>query len=242
MRKDSGIATTAPPDIHPSLSKISLLQGLAPEALRHLSLHLHVRQIRRNQWILHKGNSGDQLFFLLTGRLQVIDITYNGKEVGLSFLNPGDYFGELSVIDGLPRTSSVQAIVDSEIAMLPRHIALDLMLHHPAVVERLLQSMARTIRNANVYRGILSIPSANQRVYALLERMTTEAPGGLHVIDPLPTQQEVAIMVNTSRETVSRALQALLQSGVLEKDLRRLIVRQPDLLHAAAAPHEVAEK
>ena len=205
----------------------------------YLSLHLHVRQIRRNQWILRKGNTGDQLFFLLTGRLQVIDITYNGKEVGLSFLAPGDYFGELSVIDGLPRTSSVQTIVDSEVAMLPRYVALELMLHHPVVVERLLQNMARTIRTANAYRGILAIPSASQRVYALLERMTTQAPGGLHVIDPLPTQQEGAIMVNTSRETVSRALQAWLQKGVLEKDLRRLIVRHPILLHAAAMPHEI---
>lgn len=240
MPKNSGFATTAQPAIHPSLSKIPLLQGLSIDVLKHLSLHLHVRPVRRNQWILRKGNTGDQLFFLLTGRLQVVDISYNGKEVGLSFLSPGDYFGELSVIDGLPRTSSVLAIADSEVALLPRHVALEIMHRHPLVVERLLQNMAHTIRNANVYRGILAIPSASQRVYALLGRMTTQAPGGLFVIDPLPTQQEIAIMVNTSRETVSRALQVLIQTKVIEKDLRRLIVRQPERLHTVAVQNEMA--
>lgn len=238
--KNAGFATTAQPDIHPSLRKIPLLQGLSTDVLRHLSLHLHLRPVRRNQWVLRKGQAGDQLFFLIAGRLQVVDRTYSGKDVGLSFLSPGDYFGELSVIDGLPRTSSVLAISDSEVGMLPRHVALDLMHHYPAVIERLLQNLAHTIRNANVYRSILAISSANQRVYAVLERLMTQAPGGLYVIDPLPTQQEIAIMVNTSRETVSRALQVLIQRGVLEKDLRRLIVRQPDFLHAATTAQESA--
>jgi CRP-like cAMP-binding protein len=95
------------------------------------------------------------------------------------------------------------------------------------------KKMAASIRSAANYRAILGIPSAMQRVFALLNQFAKLAPGGLVVIEKMPTQQEIAIMVNTSRETVSRAIQILLQKGVVEKDLRRLIVRQPAELSKA---------
>ena len=94
--------------------------------------------------------------------------------------------------------------------------------------------MASGLRNASNYRAILGIPNAFQRVYALLVQFSVTAPGGLVVIENLPRQQEIAIMVNTSRETVSRALHELIQRGVVEKDLRRLIVRKPDVLGEVA--------
>lgn len=216
--------------IYTYLQQIPLLQELSPKILQNISQHLHVRSVRRNQWILRKDSIGDQLFFLLSGKLQVIDTTYNGREIGLSFLSPKDYFGELSVIDGLPRTSSVLAITDSEIATLPRYIALDLMHNHSSVASHMLQNMAKTIRNANAYRAILSMTNANQRVYAILDRMMSLAPGGLYVIDPLPKQQEIAIMINTSRETVSRVMTKMIKNSIIEKDLKRLIIRNPEEL------------
>ena len=121
----------------------------------------------------------------------------------------------------------------SLIALLPRTIALALIHNNPLVSERMFKKMASSIRSAANYRSILGIPSAFQRVFALLNQFAKSAPGGLVVIEKMPTQQEIAIMVNTSRETVSRAIQILLQKGVVEKDLRRLIVRQPEELSKA---------
>ena len=103
------------------------------------------------------------------------------------------------------------------------------------MAERLLKRMASTIRAAANYRTILGIPNAFQRVFALLNQFAKIAPGGLVVIEKMPTQQEIAIMVNTSRETVSRAIHILIQKGVVEKDMRRLIVRQPEALRKVAA-------
>lgn len=215
------------------LKRISLLEGLEPALLERIAGYLHLRYYERGQWVLRKGNPGDQLLFLLTGQLQVVDMTQDGRDVGLNFLEPGDYFGELSVIDGLPRTASVVATAYSQVAALPRAQALDLFLHHPQVAQRVLSRMARAIRKSSDYRSILAIPNAYQRVYALLDQMKTVAPGGLLVIDRLPTQQEIAIMINTSRETVSRAMQILSQRGVVEKDLKRLIVRKPEQLKSS---------
>ena len=114
-------------------------------------------------------------------------------------------------------------------------LALVLIYQNPLVAERLLKRMASTIRAAANYRTILGIPNAFQRVFALLNQFAKIAPGGLVVIEKMPTQQEIAIMVNTSRETVSRAIHILIQKGVVEKDMRRLIVRQPEALRKVAA-------
>lgn len=217
-----------------NLQNIPLLRGLEPETLKQMVVALQIKQAARGALILHKGGAGDYLLFLLAGRLQVVDTNEEGKEVGLSFVSPGDYFGELSIVDGAPRSASVIACENSLVALLPRRQAQELIYHHPLVAERVLQRMAASVRKASSYRAILGIPNAFQRVFALLHQLTEVAPGGLAVIDKIPTQQEISIMVNTSRETVSRALSTLIKRGVVEKDLRRLIIRQPEALHDAA--------
>jgi CRP-like cAMP-binding protein len=217
------------------LQKIPLLANVDAETLTQVAAALQIRSVDRGHHVLHKGSTGDHLLFLLSGRLQAVDLTEDGREIGLSFLAPGDYFGELSIIDGLPRSASVVACETSLLAFLPRTQALVLIYQNPLVAERLLKRMASTIRTAANYRTILGIPNAFQRVFALLNQFAKIAPGGLVVIEKMPTQQEIAIMVNTSRETVSRAIHILIQKGVVEKDMRRLIVRQPEALRKAVA-------
>lgn len=216
--------------INIQLNKLPLLAGIDEVALKKMAGALQVRTADRGQPILHKGGAGDHLLFLLSGRLQAVDITEDGREIGLSFLTAGDYFGELSVIDGLPRSATVVACEPSIYALLPRTHALELMHNNPLIAERMFKRLAVGIRRASSFRTILGIPNAFQRVYALLDYLAKTSPGGLVVIERLPTQQEISIMVNTSRETVSRAIQVLIQRGVVEKDLRRLIVRKPETL------------
>lgn len=214
------------------LQNIPLLSGLDPATLKQIGLSMHFRKVEREDYVLHKGGGGDYLLFLLAGRLKVVDLTEDGREIGLSFLSPGDYFGELSIIDGLPRSASVIATEPALVALLPSTQAVSLIYSHALVAERVMKRLAQKIRSASSHRAILAIPNAHQRVFALLAQLIKTAPGGLAVIDNMPTQQEIAIMANTSRETVSRALQVLIQNGVVEKDLRRLIVRKPEQLKA----------
>lgn len=217
------------------LHKLPLLNGVDDAVINKVARVLQVRSAERGQAILHKGGPGTHLLFLLSGRLQAVDITEDGREIGLSFLMAGDYFGELSVIDGQPRSATVMASEPSVYALLSRADALELMHNNPLVAERMFKRLVVGIRRASTYRTILGIPNAFQRVYALLDYLARESPGGMVVIEQLPTQQEISIMVNTSRETVSRAIQVLIQRGVVEKDMRRLIVRQPQALRTALA-------
>ncbi|MDD5478446.1 Crp/Fnr family transcriptional regulator [Rhodoferax sp.] len=210
------------------LQKIPLLAGVDAETYKKIGSNLYVKKVARGCHVFHKGSVGEYLFFLLVGRLQVIDFAEDGRAIGLNFLNPGDYFGELSIIDGLTRSASVMATENSVVASLSRTHALALITQNPLIAERLLRKMAASVRTVTNYRAILGIPNAFQRVFALLNQFATVAPGGLVVIDNIPTQQEMAIMVNTSRETVSRAVRFLIQDGIVEKDLRRLIIRKPN--------------
>jgi CRP-like cAMP-binding protein len=217
------------------LENIPLLAGVNAEALAQVMAAVQYRTVGRGDYVLNKGTAGDHLLFVLSGRLQAVDLTEHGREIGLNFLSPGDYFGELSIIDGLPRSSSVVAIENTLIASLPRAQALELIYKTPLLAERLLKRMAASIRTASSYRTIVGMPSAFQRVFTYLNQLAKVAPGGLVVINKMPTQHEIGITLNTSRETVSRALNALIQGGVVEKDMRRLIVRRPDALKTAAS-------
>lgn len=216
------------------LGKLPLLQGVDAATLRAIASAISWREVRKREPVLFKGSSGDHLLFLVEGRLQVLDVTESGREIGLNLLVAGDYFGELSIIDGEPRSASVVAMDNSVVALLPKAQAWELFRRNPLVAERILLGLARKLRNASIYQTILCLPNASQRVFALLQRLCKVAPGGLVVIDHPPKQQELAIMANTSRETVSRATKILTKGGILEKDNHRLIVRDPKGLERLA--------
>ena len=209
------------------LARLPLLQGVDEPTLARIAAACTWREVRKKEPVLFKGSSGDHLLFLIQGRLQVLDVTESGREIGLNLLNAGDYFGELSIIDNGPRSASVVAMENSLVALLPKAQAWELFHQNPLVAERILTGLAAKLRNASVYQTILCLPNASQRVFALLQRLCKVAPGGLVVIDYPPKQQELAIMANTSRETVSRATKVLTDSRIVEKDRHRLIVRDP---------------
>lgn len=213
-----------------AFSGLSLFEGLDDHVLKQAALSAELRTLEREELAIQKGERGAHLFFLLAGRLQVIDATEDGREIGIRFLKPGDYFGELSVIDGLPRSASVVSTSKSRLLALRRPAALELFHNQPLVVERVLSRLANTVRESSFQRVILSMPTVSQRVCAMLDHLTALAPGGLTVISNVPTHQQIAIMINTSRETVTRTMRVLVERGVIERDYQRLIVRMPQEL------------
>ena len=217
-----------------TLQRAPLLAGLTGDQLEKVSGEVRLRSFRRRETVINKGSAGDSLLFLLEGHLQVVDVTEDGRSVGLNLLSPGDFFGEIAVVDGGTRSASVTALTHAKVAFLPRATALWVFSHCPPVAERMLQHMAAKIRKESVFRTLLGIHNAFQRVYALLDLFRQTKPGGLEVIDNLPAQQDMAIMINTSRETVSRAISSLIEDGVIEKDARRLIIRRPEVLRRLA--------
>lgn len=221
-------------DLRAMLDRIPLLKGLDDTLLNRLATIVRVRSYRRRAHVILKGSVGDEMFFVLHGKLQVVDTSDSGREVGVNMIETGDIFGELSLIDGEPRSASVVAVSETLLAFLPRGAALNLFFHNPLVAERMLQRMARRLRDVSKYQTLVAIPNAFARIYALLQQLAEQEQAGAVAIENMPTHQQLAIMANASRETVTRAIRSLVRAGVLEKDHRRLLIRDPEALRSAA--------
>ena len=158
----------------------------------------------------------------------------DGREVGIDFVEERDFFGELAVIDSQPAPEYVIAVAPSRVAMLDRERARRLMFSSPETSEVVAQRLAQRMRRSARQRAVLALPSSFQRVCAQLIILTQARRGGAPTITLPPTHQEIAIMVNTSRETVTRALQFLQGIKVVVRSGQDLIVNQPDALKDAA--------
>lgn len=211
------------------LKDLALLRDLSREQLESLGELMSVRELARRELVYRKGDAGETLAFLLDGRLQAVDFTVDGREVGLYFVDPGDYFGELSVIDGEPRAEFMIAVAKARVAFLPRQEARGLILSAPESSSQVLARIAGRLRMFSAQRTLLALPNPAQRVCAQLVQLTVPA-GGKVTIRHAPTHQEIAIMINSSRETVTRVFQVLQTKGVLKRDGDALAVADPQYL------------
>jgi len=220
------------------LSQVRLFSAANPETLEWLSGHCHLKEYAKHQDVLRKGDTTTDLLFLLQGRLMVLDVAQNGQEVALHIVQPGDCFGELSALDGKPRAASLKTMENSLIGNLSREGFLALLDRAPSVSKMLLERFAAVIRANNQQRVILSINNVQRRVAALLLNHSKQNEGAqpnpgttnMLVIQRLPTQQELAAMANTSRESVSRVINALIEQGLIVKEGRELRIPDPAAL------------
>ena len=211
------------------LRKIPLLSELSDEEILRIKPDFRIRQYVKREVVLHKGGTGDGLLFLLGGNLQVIDVTEDGRAIGLRMLVPGDFFGEIALINNSTRSASVVAMTDALVAFLPTATAMHLFSHSPSVASQMLRHLAQKIQRDSEFRALLSINNTAKRIYSFLVLMQKKNPDGT-VVENLPTHQDIANMINTSRETVTRALLALTQQGIVQKEPHRLIILQPEAL------------
>ncbi|MBZ2209312.1 Crp/Fnr family transcriptional regulator [Massilia soli] len=222
--------------VHVHLRKIPLLAELSDEEIARVTPELRFRQYAKREVVLHKGGRGDGLLFLLSGQLQVVDITEDGRAIGLRMLSPGDFFGEIALINNSTRSASVVATSSVLVAFLPAQTAMHLFSHSPSVANQMLRHLAQKIQRDSEFRALLSINNTAKRIYTYLVLMQRNQgdqggePGGQQVLENLPTHQDIANMINTSRETVTRALLTLVQQGIVQKDAHRLIIIKPDVL------------
>ena len=202
----------------PVLQNFPLLRDLPPDTLARLSTAMTERTFARREIVIKKGDPGNVLGFLIEGRLQGVDFTVDGREVGIYFVEPNDYFGELSVIDGLPRPDFVVAVGRAQVATLPREEARSLLVSTPAIAARVTERLAHRVRMVSAQRTLLGVTNPAQRVCAQLMQLMVKVAEGKGVITFAPTHQEIAIMINTSRETVTRVMQVLQARGVLKRE------------------------
>ena len=217
---------------HPLLlQQFSLLRLLSAEALNQIAPLASTRDFAKREMVLAKGPPVPYLCFLMEGRLQAIDFTLDGREVGLYFIEPGDYFGELSLIDGEAQPEFVIATGRARVVLLPGAEIRPVLFSSPQLAEALSKRLAQRVRQQLNQRQILAVNNPLHRICAQLQIMIGGTPGQTpqQLIIKAPTHQELAIMVNLTRETVTRTFQVLLAQGVLTRQGDQLLVDKEKL-------------
>lgn len=220
------------------LKGFPLLHDLPDETLAALAGEAGDLTFAKRAVVLQKGPPTPSLCLLAEGRLQAVDFTLDGREVGLYFINPWEYVGELSVIDGGEQPEFIIALTRSRVITLPRESVRRAVFGTPAAAERMALRLSARLRGLGAQRTILALANPTQKICAQLQLLVAQrAPGqpALQVrIANAPTHQEIAIMVNTSRETVTRVFQVLQAQGAVQRQGNDLLVSDPELLEQMA--------
>jgi CRP/FNR family transcriptional regulator, cyclic AMP receptor protein len=198
------------------LAGAGIFQGVEPSAVSALIKQLRPVDFPRGHTVFAEGEPGDRLYIIVSGKVKIARRSPDGRENLLTIMGPPDMFGELSVFDPGPRTSSVITITDVRAAWMGRDALRAWMAGRPQIAEQLLRVLARRLRRTNNDLADLILTDVPGRVakqlLALGQRFGTEQDGGLRVTHDL-TQVEIAQLVGASRETVNKALADFAQRG-----------------------------
>jgi len=218
------------------LRKINIFAQLDDGALFELYRRMSVKRWHGGAIIMGQHEPGDALFVLVSGRAKVVLFGENGREMTLSILRSGDFFGEMSLFDGKPRSANVVAERDTTLLVLEKEAFMAQIQRNPQIAIRLLQEMASRLRSANEIINNLALHDVSSRLTRTLVSLAEEngemQEEGI-LIRQRPTQQDLANMVGTCRETVSRALSAMARQGLVVSRGRSLLLRRA-LLNKAA--------
>lgn len=216
------------------LSFFPLLKSLSDGTLAQLAQQASVEKLSRRAVVLNANVKEERICFLFEGRLQGVDFTVDGREVGLYFVEPGDFCGELGLFDYGAQPEYVIVLSPAVVVSVPVPALREVMLAHPPVVNFLGERLARRLRQMTWQRSMLGMPNVAQRVCCQLWSLIPDPDKGsttaIAIKNP-PTHMEIAIMLNLSRETVTRVFQQLQNSGIVRRDgaSRLLVLDQPGL-------------
>ena len=185
------------------------------------------QKYKKGNIVVLEQESGAALFVIITGKVKVVRMDEDGREVILSMFGPGEFFGEMSLLDGLARSASVVATVKSELFMIHRRDFLELFNEFPSVTISLLAELAMRLRKADMQIKSLSLKDAEGRVANVMLILADDVGifrKGKVEIDELPLQQDIANMAGTSRETVSRMIHLFIEGGEVQIKGNKLII------------------
>jgi len=217
----------------PTLARTALLRDLTDEDLGHIVELAHRRTFRRGEVVFHQGDAGDALHIVQTGRLKVIVYGESGSETVLSILGPGESFGELALIDGEPRSATVQALEPAQTVSVRRDEFLALLRTHPETNERLLVALVAKVRQLTDTVSDLAFLDLEGRLAKKLLELAAlhgSETDGVTVIEVPLTQEDLAAMVGATRASVNKLLGWYEDRHLISRQGRRITLLDPERL------------
>jgi len=223
-----------PVNVH-VLGQLSLFAGLPVDQIGALEAMTQRRWFKRGEVIVHKGDPGDTLFVILQGQVKIVLPAESGEEALLAVLDEGEFFGELSLIDGEPRSATIVASEPTETLVLHREGFLQVLSGSPDLAMHMLRALSRRLREADEFvedAVFLDVPGRLAKKLLQLAKSPDEGgygrPGlGGTMIGLRLTQQELATMVGATRESVNKHLRAYRARGIIDIEHQHIIILKP---------------
>jgi CRP/FNR family transcriptional regulator, cyclic AMP receptor protein len=217
-----------PEEIADITAKVPVFSNLSSKERIAIAGVMIARQFDKGEVIVQEEDTESQTFFLIaSGTVYVAVITSEGKQTILATLRAGEFFGEMAVLDGEPRSASVIAAEKCTLLMLYRKPFLEILSNYPKIATQMLIEMSKRLRKSNRQINTLSLMSVYGRVADVLMRLAKEngrQDGNMIIVEKRPTHQELADMAGTSRETVSRILSQLQKKHYLSIDRKKMVI------------------
>jgi CRP/FNR family cyclic AMP-dependent transcriptional regulator len=190
----------------------------------------------RDAMILVHDEGGRDVYFVLEGRARATAYSGSGRVIAYRDIGPGDIFGELAAIDGEPRSASIVALEATTVACLPETAFHELVETRPSFTWALLKHLSGHMRRMTDRIYEFNTLVVRKRLARELIRLAaqTDAETGLPSISPAPTHFDLASMISTHREAISREISALTKNGLIEKHGHTILLRNPPALRALA--------
>lgn len=212
-----------------ALQKVPLFSNLSEDKLKMIADLTAKKNYDKDNVIFFEEDEGDSFFIINSGRVKVAKFSDEGKEFILSMLGAGDFFGDMSLLDGEPRSATVIALEDTQVTIIRRSEFHSTLREYPSIAIELLAELSKRLREANRKIGNLALLDVYGRLARTLidfARSEGEDIDDGRIAFKRPTHQAIANMIGTSRETVTRTLGDLHRRGYLELSGKQIIINE----------------
>ena len=207
------------------LHQVYMFSELEPSDAHLLTERTHTRNYPANSILINEGDQTDSLYVILDGEVKVYASDESGKEVILNILGPGEYFGELALVDDSPRSASVMTLKPTKVMIISKQSFKQCLAENSELAFNLIRNLARQVRGLTDSVKNLALMDVYGRVARTLLDLATEI-GGKQVIEQKLTHQDIANMVGASREMVSRILKDLSRGGYITVNKKSITINE----------------
>lgn len=205
------------------LRNLPLFSGLDDVELDKLSKVASRKRVERGASVVRAGEVTDSLYILLSGRAKVTNTDEEGREIILAWLGPSEFFGEMGLLDGSPRSANVVAAEACELMFLSKDAFQTCLQENFQVAQKLMKILVQRLREADRKIESLALLDVYGRVARLLLDMSEEVDG-LRVVKKKISKQDMAKMIGASREMVSKVMRDLELRGYIRYDDDLLVI------------------
>ena len=199
-----------------SLRAIPLFSRVGDDDLEDIASHLIERRFGKNSTVVEEGLPGDYMYVIREGRVKVTKASQDGREKIMKFVEVGGFFGDMALLSNQVRSASVKTLEPARLLALSRRDFIDLLRQSPDLALAVIEELTLRLRETSDQASSLSFQGVKQRTRGLFERIARSEPAHAgQRLTPALTHQQIADMIGTSRETVTRAIKQLKQEGWL---------------------------